>query len=46
MADSFRDTKLFALFNVETLTVLDYSFRDNKCFALLNLETNYPELLI
>jgi len=29
----------FALFSLETLTVLAYSFTDSKCFAFFNLET-------
>jgi len=35
MADYFRESKIFALFNIESLTVLAYSFTDSKCFALL-----------
>jgi len=37
MTYSFRDYKCFALFNLETLTVLAYSFRESKTFSLLNL---------
>jgi len=35
---SFRCSKCFDLFNLETLTLLAYFFRDNKCFALIYLE--------
>jgi len=34
MAYSFSESKGFALFKLETLTVLAYSFRDSKIFAL------------
>jgi len=33
------DSKIFALFNLETLTDMAYPFRESKSFALLNLET-------
>jgi len=43
---SYRNSKCFTLFNLETLSVLAYTFRDNMSFALFNLETNGPGLFI
>jgi len=40
MAYCFRDSKCYALLNLEILNVLAYTVRDTKCFALLNLVTN------
>jgi len=46
LAHSFRDTKLFTLFDLGTLNLLAYSFKGPKDFALFNLETNCPGLFL
>jgi len=43
LAYFFRDPKSFALFNLETLTVLAYSFGDSKCFDLFFRDSNFPD---
>jgi len=36
MSNSFRDSNDFAIFNLQTRTLLAYSFSDSNCFALFN----------